>query len=172
MLVLATASDRVELRLLIREGSRRVATGREDHLLSMRARGELQRKIICPRRATKGHEDHLLSTEGRGELQRKIICPRRATKGHEDHLLSTEGPRRTATENHLSTKGHEGPRRPPFVYGGPEENCNGKSFVHEGPRRATKNGFCFSGRVPVGDDGYGGRRSLVCRERRSDSGLE
>ena len=91
------------------------------------------------------------------------FCPRRAAKnGNCNFLLSTkghEGPRRTATATaffvhegarraakngngncnfFLSTKGHEGPRRTAtatFVH-------EGLLFVHEGPRRAAKNGNC------------------------------
>ena len=70
MLVLGTASVMVELRLLIREVTRRVA-----------------KNTICPRRATKGHKEHLLSTEGRGELQPQNHL---SAKGY-------EGPRRTAS---------------------------------------------------------------------------
>ena len=106
--------------------------------------------MVCPRRATKEHE----------ELQRQHICPRRTRRAAENcngdcNFL-------------LSTKGREGPRRKPlpdhnlvcprrdwgntfFVHEGPRrntKNCNGNTFVHGGhggPRRtatATATSFC------------------------------
>ena len=111
---------------------------------------------FCPRRATKEHE----------ELQRQHICPRRTRRAAENcngdcnFLLSTkghEGTRRTATATHLSTEDTEGrgelQRRLqlPFVHEGPRrntKNCNGNTFVHGGyggPRRtatATATSFC------------------------------
>ena len=109
--------------------------------------------------------------EGRGE---HLFCPRRAAKEHEELQRQHICPRRTrrAAENCngdcnflLSTEGREGPRRKPlpiiiwsrrdvgntFVHEGPRrntKNCNGNTFVHGGhggPRRtatATATSFC------------------------------
>ena len=110
---------------------------------------------FCPRRAAKEHE----------ERQRQHLCPRRARRAAENcngdcnFLLSTkgrEGTRRTATATPLSAEDTEGrgelQRRLqlPFVHEGPRRNTkngNGNTFVHGGrggPRRATKKTFARS----------------------------
>ena len=105
---------------------------------------------FCPRRATKGHEERqlqngngnfFLSTKGHdrarrtatAERQRQAsFCPRRATKGHEERQLQNGN-----GNFFLSTKGREGARRTATA-----ERQRQLLFVHEGPRRGTKNGNC------------------------------
>ena len=126
---------------------------------------------FCPRRATKGHEERqlqngncnfFLSTKGHegarrtatAERQRQLLfvhkgprrgtkngncrtatatsfCPRRATKGHEERQLQNGN-----CNFLLSTKGREGARRTATA-----ERQRQLLFVHEGPRRGTKNTF-------------------------------
>ena len=178
-----------------REGTRRTATATHLSTEDTEGRGELQRRLQLPfvhegpRRATKNcngntfvHGGHggprrtatatatsfcpRRAAKGREELQRQHICPRRTRRAAENcngdcnFLLSTEGregTRRTATATHLSTEDTEGrgelQRRLqlPFVHEGPRratKNCNGNTFVHGGhggPRRtatATATSFC------------------------------
>ena len=88
-----------------------------------------------------------LSTKGCGE---HLFYPRRATKDHEEHLCKIifwsvhEGRGRTPF---LSTKGHEGPRRTPLQGHNlvcPRRAAENTFFIHEGPRRTTKNTFARS----------------------------
>ena len=171
-------------------GPRRTATATATSFCPRRAakeHEELQRQHICPRRTRRaaencnGHDEGTRRTtsfcprrtrraakvhDRDEELQRQHICPRRTRRAAENcngdcnFLLSTkgrEGTRRTATATHLSTEDTEGrgelQRRLqlPFVHEGPRrntKNCNGNTFVHGGhggPRRtatATATSFC------------------------------
>ena len=127
--------------LFVREGSRRVAkNGNGNFFLSTKGLEGPRRTAtatpFCPRRAAKGHEELQLQllfvhegplrTTKNCNCNGNTFCPRRAAKGH-------EGPRRTATATATpfcplrATKDHE-------------ERQRQHPFVHEGPRRATKNG--------------------------------
>ena len=122
---------------------------------------------FCPRRATKGRGErqHPFVHEGRGGPRRTATAtpfvhegPRRAAENGNGNTFCTrraaEGRGERQRQHLLSTKGREGPRRTatatPFVHEGPRraaKNGNGNTlFVHEGPRRTTKNGngntFC------------------------------
>ena len=149
----------------VHEGPRRAAKNCNGNTFVLGGHGGPRRTAtatatsFCPRRAAKEHE----------ELQRQHICPRRTRRAAENcngdcnFLLSTkgrEGPRRTATATHLSTEDTEGrgelQRRLqlPFLHEGPRrntKNCNGNTFVHGGhggPRRtatATATSFVHGG---------------------------
>ena len=86
-----------------------------------------------------------LFTKGRRE---NLFYPRRATKDHEENLCKVtvwavhKGPQR---KPFLSTKGHEGPRRKPLQghnLGCLQRAARENLFVHEGPRRTTKENLC------------------------------
>ena len=140
-----------------REGTRRTATATHLSTEDTEGRGELQRRLQLPfvhggpRSATnKTFARSLfgLSTKGRGE---HLFCPRRAAKDHEELQRQHICPRRTrrAAENCngdcnflLSTEGREVPRRKPLpdhYLVCPRRDAGNTFFVHEGPRRTTKN---------------------------------
>ena len=172
-----------------REGTRRTATATHLSTEDTEGRGELQRRLQLPfvhegpRRATKNCNGNTFVHGEHGGPRRTAtatatsFCPRRAAKGREELQRQHICPRRTrrAAENcngdcnfPLSTEGREGPRRKPlpdhnlvcprravgntfFVHEGPRrntKNCNGNTFVHGehgGPRRtatATATSFC------------------------------
>ena len=151
------------------EGTRRTATATPWSAEGTEGRGELQRRLQLPfvhegpRRNTKNGNGNTFVHGGHGGPRRTAtatatsFCPRRATKEHEEWQRQHLCPRRTrrAAENcngdcsfFLSTKGHEGTRRTATATPLSAEDTEGRGelqrrlqlpFVHEGPRRATKN---------------------------------
>ncbi len=108
-----------------REGARRTATaGRQRQLLFVHE---------GPRRGTKNGNCRTATATS--------FCPRRAAKGHEERQLQDGN-----GNFFLSTKGREGARRTATA-GRQRQRQLQILFVHEGPRRGTKNGNCRTATV-------------------------
>ena len=84
------------------------------------------------------------------------FCPRRAAKGHGERQLQNGN-----GNFFLSTKGREGARRTATA-----ERQRQLLFVHEGPRRGTKNGNCRTATATATADSFCPRRAAKGHEER------